>query len=141
MSMSNRFFKVVSFRVVVEEEFLNKAKRRWSVSEASIKVRIKHRGKWQEVYESADGNGPVNALDNALRKALGKFFPQLCDVHLVDYGVCRKNGDMGTESSVEVTITSTDETRTWETKGVSKDIIRASLVALAKSFARELSKY
>lgn len=80
------------------------------------------------------GNGPVNALDSALRKALLVFYPQLSVMHLTDYKVRVLEGDDATAAKVRVLIESTDGERIWTTVGVSTDIIEASWIALADSF-------
>ncbi len=86
------------------------------------------------------GNGPVNALDSALRKALLVFYPQLSAMHLTDYKVRVLEGDDATAAKVRVLIESTDGERIWTTVGVSTDIIEASWIALADSFEYMLAK-
>lgn len=86
------------------------------------------------------GNGPVNALDSALRKALVVFYPQLFKMHLIDYKVRVLEGSHATAAQVRVLIESTDGERTWTTVGVSTDIIQASWLALADSFEYMLTK-
>jgi 2-isopropylmalate synthase len=81
----------------------------------------------------ADGDGPVNALDAALRLALARFFPRLEKVQLVDYKVRILDGASGTAAKTRVLITSTDGKREWGTVGVSENIIDASLQALVDS--------
>ena len=82
---------------------------------------------------TAEGNGPVNALDGALRKAIGSHFPALAGVHLVDYRVRVLDSARGTGSVTRVLIDSTDGDRTWTTIGVSENIIAASWKALSDS--------
>ena len=82
----------------------------------------------------AEGNGPVHALDMALRKALLRFYPAIEPVKLVDYKVRVLNGEDATASKVRVSIESTDGSKTWRTVGVSEDIIDASWQALADSY-------
>ena len=82
---------------------------------------------------SADGNGPVNALDTALRKALRAFYPGLDEVNLVDYKVRILDGDAATAARTRVVIDSMDGTRTWSTMGSDTNIIAASAAALADS--------
>jgi 2-isopropylmalate synthase len=79
------------------------------------------------------GDGPVNALDSALRLALTKFYPQLKNVRLTDYKVRILDGIAGTAAKTRVLITSTDGKREWGTVGVSENIIEASLQALVDS--------
>ncbi|MBN2530056.1 MAG: citramalate synthase [Deltaproteobacteria bacterium] len=88
----------------------------------------------------ADGNGPVNALDQAMRKALIRFYPELAKVHLVDYKVRVLDGHDGTQAKVRVHIESGDKKETWSTVGVSQDIIEASLTALYDSMNYKIFK-
>ncbi len=82
---------------------------------------------------AADGEGPVDALDKALRRALSRFYPQLSDMSLTDYKVRVLDSDKATAAKVRVLIESTDGNRTWSTIGVSTDIIHASWLALVDS--------
>ncbi|MGD0656050.1 MAG: citramalate synthase [Thermoguttaceae bacterium] len=105
-------------------------------SEARVKIRI------GEVvrHEVAEGDGPVNALDAAMRKALNGSFPNLAKLHLVDYKVRVINSDAATAAGVRVIIESQDENDVWGTVGVSENIIEASWIALADSFEYKLCK-
>ncbi|NDB75330.1 MAG: citramalate synthase [Verrucomicrobia bacterium] len=103
--------------------------RKSSTNEATVKVRV---GK-EVHHEVAEGDGPVNALDGALRRALAKSFPQLKKVTLTDYKVRILDGVAGTGAKTRVLITSTDGKREWGTVGVSENIIEASLQALVDS--------
>ena len=85
------------------------------------------------VVATAEGNGPVNALDGALRSALGARYPALGDLHLIDYRVRVLDSGKGTGSVTRVLIDSTNGDRTWTTIGVSDNIIAASWQALADS--------
>ncbi|MFH2065954.1 MAG: citramalate synthase [Pseudomonadota bacterium] len=123
-------FELISFRVTVEKD-----KNRPCSSHAMIKISV--RG--QEEITAAEGKGPVSALDNALRKALGKFFTDLNLMHLVDFKVRVMDGRDGTSAKVRVLIESRDEDSIWSTVGVSEDIIEASWQALADSFHYKLS--
>lgn len=89
---------------------------------------------------AGEGDGPVNALDRALRKALSRFYPAVNQIKLIDYKVRVLNGNTGTESGVRVLIESTDGKRTWTTVGVSSDIMEASWLALCDSFEYKLIK-
>ena len=91
-------------------------------------------------HTAATGNGPVNALDNALRKALEKFYPQLTDMELVDYKVRVLSAGKGTASKVRVLIESGDHQDKWGTVGVSENIIEASWQALVDSIEYKLLK-
>ena len=92
----------------------------------------------ERVVATAEGNGPVNALDGALRSAIGSRYPALDGVHLVDYRVRVLDSAKGTGSVTRVLIDSTDGDRTWTTIGVSENIIAASWQALADSIVYAL---
>jgi 2-isopropylmalate synthase len=103
-------------------------------AEAMVKVRVYGRtggDQDQIVQTAADGNGPVNALDAAVRKALGEFYPRIFDVRLVDYKVRIIDSGSGTGASVRVLIECSDSDYTWQTVGASTDIIEASWLALS----------
>jgi 2-isopropylmalate synthase len=100
-----------------------------SVCEATIKVRVGDK----TAHTVAEGDGPVNALDAALRRALGSFFARLNAIELVDYKVRIIYGATGTAAKTRVLIMSTDGKREWGTVGVSSNIIEASLQALVDS--------
>ena len=89
---------------------------------------------------AGEGNGPVNALDIALRTALSSFYPALSGVHLVDYKVRVMDSRQATAAKVRVLITSTDGIREWTTVGVSSDVIEASWIALSDSIEYKLIK-
>ncbi|MEY3277238.1 MAG: hypothetical protein RL153_2506 [Verrucomicrobiota bacterium] len=105
-----------------------------SVCEATVKVRV-----GDAVHHTvADGDGPVNALDSALRAALSRSFPRIGKVRLTDYKVRILDGVAGTAARTRVLITSTDGSREWGTVGVSTNIIAASLHALVESMEHAL---
>ena len=108
-----------------------------TTTEATVKLRI-----GDEVrHEVAEGDGPVNALDAALRKALNGRFPNLRGVQLVDYKVRVINSDAGTAAAVRVVIESQDEDgKTWGTVGVNENVIKASWDALVDSIEYKLCK-
>jgi 2-isopropylmalate synthase len=108
----------------------------WDKCEATVKVCV---GEDRE-YTVAEGEGPVNALDAALRRALRSFYPQIDEIALVDYKVRIINGQKGTGARTRVLITSTDGHATWGTVGVSDNIIEASWLALVDSFEYRLRK-
>ena len=85
-------------------------------------------------HEVAEGDGPVNALDAAMRKALNDRFPNLAKLHLVDYKVRVINFEAATAAGVRVVIESQDEDDVWGTVGVSENVIEASWIALVDSF-------
>lgn len=107
-----------------------------SVCEATVKVRVG--GK--TAHTVAEGDGPVNALDGALRRALANFFPKLKAIQLTDYKVRILDGVAGTAARTRVLIASTDGKREWGTVGVSENIIEASLQALVDSMEYALLK-
>jgi 2-isopropylmalate synthase len=100
------------------------------LAEATVKVKVDD----EVLHTAADGNGPVNALDAALRKALGTFYPQLESMHLVDYKVRIIDGDAATAARTRVIIDSMDGDLEWSTMGSDTNIISASAAALADSF-------
>ncbi len=140
----SNYFKLISFRVVMEKNVLENAaeynENNYSISsEAAVTLYIN--GKIE--HTAAIGNGPVNALDNALRKSLLKFYPVLNEMKLSDFKVRVINGrnmKSGTGSFVRVLIESSDKTSKWTTIGVSENIIEASYQALADSINYKLIK-
>lgn len=100
-----------------------------SICEATVKLRVGHR----HAHTVAEGDGPVNALDSALRLALVKFFPRLRRIRLTDYKVRIIDSGAGTAAKTRVLITTSDGKREWGTVGVSENIITASLQALVDS--------
>ena len=108
-----------------------------SYSEAVLKLTVD--GELE--HTASDGDGPVNALDNALRKALTRFYPEVALIKLVDYKVRVLDGSDGTVAKVRVMIESSDGTETWTTVGVSENIIEASFQALSDSLNFKLFKF
>jgi 2-isopropylmalate synthase len=123
-------FDLESFRVTIE-----KNKDQPCSSHATIKISVDGN---QEIT-AAEGYGPVSALDNALRKALDKFYTDLDMMQLVDFKVRVIDGRAGTAAKVRVLIESRDQDHLWSTIGVSEDIIEASWQALADSFQYKLA--
>jgi 2-isopropylmalate synthase len=107
-----------------------------SICEATVKVRVGR----EHAHTVADGDGPVNALDGALRSALIKFYPDLGAVRLTDYKVRIVDSSVGTAARTRVLIESTDGQSTWTTIGVNENIIEASLQALVDSLEYALLK-
>ena len=124
-------FSLESFRVIIEKNGSGP-----STAQATIKISV---GKDHEIT-AAEGDGPVGALDNALRKALNKFFPQILEMGLVDFKVRVIDGSQGTAAKVRVQIDSRDSREIWSTIGVSENIIEASWQALVDSVQYKLSK-
>ncbi|NOQ20077.1 MAG: citramalate synthase, partial [Desulfobacterales bacterium] len=123
-------FELKSFRVHIEKDA-----DRPCTAHATIKISV---GGKEEIT-AAEGDGPVSALDNALRKALDKFYPELAAMRLIDFKVRVIDGREGTAARVRVTIESRDQDDIWSTVGVSEDIIEASWHALAESVQYKLA--
>jgi 2-isopropylmalate synthase len=104
-------------------------------TEATVKVHVKD----QRVVATAEGNGPVNALDGALRQAIGAYFPALEHIHLTDYRVRVLDTGRGTGAVTRVLVDTSDGERTWTTIGVSENIIEASWQALYDSIIYALA--
>jgi 2-isopropylmalate synthase len=117
-------FDLIDFSVNVEHR-----DKRGIFAEATVKVRVQG----EVLHTAAEGNGPVNALDNALRKALIGYYPQLEGFHLSDYKVRILDSDHGTEAITRVLIDTRNSTSRWSTVGASTNIIEASWRALADS--------
>jgi 2-isopropylmalate synthase len=124
-------FERLSFHVNVEVNGDGRIR-----TEATVKIRVGDLVK----HEVAEGDGPVNALDAAMRKALYGSFPNLAKLHLVDYKVRVINSEAATAAGVRVVIESQDENDVWGTVGVSENIIEASWIALVDSFEYKLWK-
>jgi 2-isopropylmalate synthase len=131
-------FELVDFMVVVEKRRRppTRGNQEEPLSEASIKVKVDDR----IVHTAAEGDGPVDALDQALRKALLQFYPDLSAVKLIDYKVRILEETAGTASQVRVLIESSDGRENWRTVGSSTNIIEASWLALADSIEYWLTK-
>lgn len=125
------FFEVSDYRAVVRRSTQGRM-----VAEATVDLNIN--GHRQHVV--ADGDGPVNALDQALRKALLGEYPQLSEMKLTDYKVRVLNGDEATAAKVRVWVESQDQNETWATVGVSENIVEASWIALLDSIEYKLRK-
>ena len=126
-----RFFELEGFRVIIE-----KTEDGQLYSEATIKVKVK--GK--VIHTASEGDGPINALDSALRKALLGSYPELAQMHLSDFRVRVLDEKAGTAAKVRVLIQSQDDKKSWWTIGVSENIIEASWQALADSVEYKLLK-
>lgn len=126
------FFKVANYELVVNENSARVGAFESSVSlTTNVKIEIEIRGK--SYCEFAQGNGPVNALDNALRQAVESQYPVLKDVQLLDYKVRILNSETATRAITRVLIDSSNGTESWTTIGVSENIIEASWQALCDS--------
>lgn len=132
LGIHRTFFDLVGFRVIIERRESDE----YAQCEATIKVKV---GDIIE-HTAADGDGPVNALDNALRKALEKFYPKLKEVELIDFKVRILEGIHGTAARTRVLIESGDKENKWGTVGVSDNIIEASWQALVDSIEYKLLK-
>jgi len=132
MGQLKQFFHITAFRVI---DTLRESDQ-CPVSEATIKVKVGGRVE----HMAADGNGPVNALDRAMRKALISFYPQLADIKLLDYKVRVLPSSQGTDSIIRVLVETGDEDSRWGTVGVSSNVVDASYQALADAFTYKLYK-
>jgi 2-isopropylmalate synthase len=132
-------FELVDFMVVVESKRRSSTRKsaEQMLSEAMVKVKVGS----DIIHTAAEGDGPVNALDLALRKALLQFYPSLKQVKLVDYKVRILEESTGTESQVRVLIESSDGENEWRTVGGSTNIIEASWMALADGLEYWLLKH
>ncbi len=119
------FFELVEYHV----SFRRKSDHPFDACEATVKIQING----ETIYTVSEGDGPVNALDAALRAALVKFYPKIAEIRLTDYKVRILNSNAGTAAKTRVLIESSNGTQTWNTVGVSDNIIDASWLALTDS--------
>jgi 2-isopropylmalate synthase len=127
------FFDFIGFRVIVEKRHEDEE----PVTEATVKIKVNG---VQEVT-AAEGTGPVDALDRAIKKALTKFYPELEEVNLLDYKVRILDEKKGTGSKIRVLVESGDHHSKWGTVGVSENIIEASWQALIDSLEYKLNTF
>ncbi len=132
MGLTRKYFDLHGFRVINEKRKEDDA----PIAEATIMISVGG----EIAHTAALGNGPVNALDNAARKALERFYPQLKDMDLVDYKVRVLTTGEGTAAQVRVLIESGDKHDKWGTVGLSENIVEASWQALADSINYKLMK-
>jgi 2-isopropylmalate synthase len=124
-------FERLAYRVNIEADRAGQP-----ITEATVKIRVGER----MMHTASEGDGPVNALDGALRKALEACYPRLVEMQLVDYKVRVVNSKAATAARVRVVIESRDGDALWGTVGVSENIIEASWLALVDSFEYKLFK-
>ena len=125
------YFSLEGFRIITEQEAKSRPR-----CEATIKVKVGDRIE----HTAADGVGPVNALDHALRKALNEFYPELSEVRLTDFRVRVLDERAGTAAKVRVLVQLADDEESWGTVGVSENIIEASWEALTDGIDYKLLK-
>ncbi|MDD2586209.1 MAG: citramalate synthase [Syntrophomonadaceae bacterium] len=125
------FFQLKNLKIILEKNEGENIS-----SEAMVKIQVGDK----IFHTAADGDGPVNALDNSLRKALTEIYPEISEVHLSDYKVRVLNGDHGTAARVRVLIESADKSNKWNTVGVSENIMEASWQAIVDSLNYKLMK-
>ena len=130
------FFEIDNFRVITDMRGTGTQGTEKYTSEATVKVRVGE--EWKHTV--AEGDGPVHALDKALRLALNQFFEPLHNVRLTDYKVRVLTGVRGTASRVRVHILQSDGEESWTTVGVSENILEASYIALADGIRYKLMK-
>ena len=125
------YFQLNNLKLIME-----KSEGQEITAEAMIKLTIGD----QTFHTAADGDGPVDALDNSIRKALTEVYPEISSMHLSDYKVRVLDGNKGTSAKVRVLIDSVDDARQWSTVGVSENIIEASYQAIVDSINYMLMK-
>ena len=133
-------FEVQEFMTVVQKHTKTNSDNTSIAGDLSSQVMLKVKVGNQIMHTASDGNGPVNAIDNALRKALLEFYPELEPLRLTDYKVRVVDGADGTGAIVRVIIESTDGSTIWSTVGASSNIITASLMALTDSMEYWLAR-
>ena len=131
LGLTKNFFEINYFKIIGE-----KTGRMQSPSSAIVKLEVNG----QSCIAADEGDGPVNALDKALRQALIVFYPSIADVHLTDYKVRVIDGNATTAANVRVLVESTDGCDIWTTVGASTDVINASVIALIDSLEYKLMK-
>ena len=132
MSTEKCFFEFLHCRVETEDNFESGKE---LPAEATVRIKI-----GEEIeHRVAEGNGPINALDAAMRKALEPHFPCLKNVQLIDFWVRIHNGSAGTAASVDVLIDFCDGEREWVKKANSTNIITASALSLMEGFREAIS--
>ena len=119
-----RSLDLINYKIINEQPAIE-----GKVASAIVKIRVRGEAK----ITASDGEGPVHAMDLALRSALADFYPAIAGVSLIDYKVRVLDSDKATAAKVRVLITSADRTDSWTTVGVSEDIIEASWIALTDS--------
>ena len=130
------YFTLESFRVIVDDREDTGALAADAQSEATIKIHVGD----ERFVATGEGTGPVGALDNALHMALAAFYPQVNDMHLIDFKVRLLDESTGTDAITRVIITTRDAKGTWGTIGVSENIIEASWNALVESIEYGLAR-
>jgi 2-isopropylmalate synthase len=133
LKTKEKFFHLHGFRVIDEKRHEDEH----TIAEATVMIE----GPNGEIeHTAATGNGPVHALDLALRKALSKFYPEVAEVHLHDYKVRVLQAEEGAAAYVRVFIESGDASGRWGTVGVSHNVVEASWQALVDSIVYKLHK-
>ncbi len=132
LGLQRKYFEFKGFRVMSNKYSMEKS----PLTEATIRLSVGG----DEVHTASMGDGPVNALDNAIRKALTPIYPCLSEVELSDYKVRVLTGEKGTEARVRVLVDSKDKKESWGTVGVSVNIIEASWQAVVDSINYKLIK-
>jgi len=127
------FFELLEYHISLRKT----PSRNYESCEATVRISVNG----EAAYTVAEGDGPVNALDAALRAALVKFYPQIAAIKLTDYKVRIVNSSSGTEAKVRVFIESSDGARSWSTVGVSTNIVEASWIALVDSIEYHLLRH
>jgi 2-isopropylmalate synthase len=132
LGMAPRYFRLESFRIIVE-----KRENGATTTEATIKVHVNG----ERLIQTAEGNGPVNALDKALRLAIERKYPHLREIELANYSVRILDEATGSAAVTRVLLDSSDGRRTWGTVGVSDNVVEASWQALVDSIVYGLLRF
>jgi 2-isopropylmalate synthase len=134
MGQRPRYFTLESWRVIVEHRQGTDGADGQVVSEATVKLQAKG----ERIVATGEGNGPVNALDNALRLGLEKLYPGLASLELVDYKVRIVDGSAGTGALVRVLVRASDSSQAWDTVGVDRNVVAASFEAIVAAYSAGL---
>ncbi len=130
LKLRKKYFEILDFKIVLSDPSKGE-----TLTSSLIKIQVEG----DSVLVAAEGNGPVDSMNNALRMALEKFYPSLSEMRLIDYKVRVINSAKATKAKVRVVIDSADGKSSWRTVGVSPDIIQASWIALRDSIDYKLS--
>ncbi|MDT0322639.1 citramalate synthase [Streptomyces millisiae] len=129
-----RFFRLESWRTITDQRALSGTEAAGTVETVENEATVKLWAKGERIVATGEGNGPVHALDQALRAGLERTFPELARLQLVDYKVRILEGRQGTQSTTRVLITTSDGTAEWSTVGVADNVIAASWQALDDAY-------
>jgi len=127
-----QLFELISFNVYCTTKQIEKTQKLCSHSLATVKIKVPKVGEMLEILSIGEGNGPVSALDTALRKALVKFYPAITKFHLADYQVEILEGHNGTSAKTRVLVEFRTKSCCWKTEGISDSVVEASYQAIVE---------